>query len=279
MVRAAMKDSDCVQFLQWCLPGLRLRWAGFRRVRRQVCRRIVRRLNELGLSDVSAYRSYLESDPAEWRILDALCRVPISRFYRDRGVFQFQERDVLPRLAQMAAAQGENDVRCWSIGCASGEEPYTVAILWRLRLAPRFPSLRLRILATDADPHAIERAVRACYPPSSLKQLPEDLRSRALIAAPGGFCVREEYRGSVTFQDQDIRRTAPDGMFHLILCRNLAFTYFDEALQRETLHKIAARLFPGGALVIGRQEHLPDGVSGFEPWSSGLATYRRVPER
>ena len=274
-----MKDSDCVQFLRWFLPGLRLRWAGFRRVRRQVCRRIVRRLNELGLSDVSAYRSYLESDPAEWRILDALCRVPISRFYRDRGVFQFQERDVLPRLAQMAAAQGENDVRCWSIGCASGEEPYTVAILWLLRLAPRFPSLRLRILATDADPHAIKRAERACYPSSSLKELPEDLRSRALIAAAGGFCVREEYRGSVTFQDQDIRRTAPDGMFHLILCRNLAFTYFDEALQRETLHKIAARLFPGGALVIGRQEHLPDGVSGFEPWSSGLATYRRVPER
>ena len=60
-----MKDSDCVHFLQWALPRLRLRWSGFRRVRRQVCKRIARRLRELELSDLDAYRDYLAAKPSE----------------------------------------------------------------------------------------------------------------------------------------------------------------------------------------------------------------------
>ncbi len=61
-----MKDSDCVEFLQWALPRLNMRWAGFRKVRRQVCKRIGRRLAELGLTSLKQYRNRLESDPAEW---------------------------------------------------------------------------------------------------------------------------------------------------------------------------------------------------------------------
>jgi chemotaxis protein methyltransferase CheR len=273
-----MRDSDCVLFLQWCLPRLRLRWPGFRKVRRQACRRIDRRLTALGLPNVPAYRAYLEGHPAEWPALDALCRISNSRFYRDKGVFQRLERDVLPRLARMAAARGEEDVRCWSAGCASGEEPYTLAMLWRLRLAPQFPSVGLRILATDADPQAIERAATACYPAGSLKELPEDVLAAALAPAADGFCVREAFRGPVTFEEQDLRVTAPDHRFHLVLCRNLAFTYFDDALQRETLRRIEESLWPEGALVIGRRERLPDGVSGFEPWGREAEIYRRVSE-
>lgn len=67
-----------------------------------------------------------------------------------------------------------------------------------------------------------------------------------------------------------MRETAPDGPFHLILCRNVAFTYFDDALQKETLHTITERLVPGGALVIGAREALPGGVWGLEPWARKL---------
>ena len=79
-----MKNSKCVHFLQWSLPQLHLRWSGFRKVRRQVCKRIQRRLQELELCDISAYQSYLETYPAEWLVLDAYCRITISRFYRDQ---------------------------------------------------------------------------------------------------------------------------------------------------------------------------------------------------
>jgi chemotaxis protein methyltransferase CheR len=80
-----MSDSQCVVFLQWALPRLRVRWAGFRKVRRQVCRRVWRRARELGLADLVAYRAYLEEHPEEWALLDSMARITISRFYRDRG--------------------------------------------------------------------------------------------------------------------------------------------------------------------------------------------------
>ena len=84
----SVKDAECIHFLQWSLPRLGLRWAGFRRVRGQVCKRLRRRLAVLGLRDLWDYRALLETDAAEWRQLDGLCRVSISRFYRDQEVWR-----------------------------------------------------------------------------------------------------------------------------------------------------------------------------------------------
>lgn len=273
-----MKDAEGVQFLQWCLPRLGLRWTGFRKVRRQVYKRIDRRLATLGLPDLSAYRAYLETQPPEWATLDALCRISISRFYRDSSVFEYLGGDVLPALATAVAAQGRDTLSCWSIGCAAGEEPYTLAILWQCRLAARFPGLRLAILATDADAGAIARAGKASYPASSVRGLPAGLVARAFARETKGFHLREEFRRGVTFEEQDIRQMGPDRTFDLILCRNLAFTYFDEDMQRAILYRLSSRLAPRGAIVIGRRERLPDGVPGFEAWSAPLGIYRRSAE-
>lgn len=276
-----MTDSECIRLLQWALPELQLRWPGFRKVRKQVCKRIDRRREELRLADAAQYRTYLETHPAEWAVLDALCRIPISRFYRDRAVFEFLEREVLVELARMEMASGGAEMRCWSIGCAGGEEPYSLAILWKLRLASRFPSLALRILATDADERAIARAEQGCYAAGSLKDLPPAWRLDALYRAGEKFYVKAQYRDAVTFLVQDVRCTVPERLFHLILCRNLAFTYFDEPLQREVQQKITERLVPGGALVIGSLESLPEGVRGpghhlgMEPWSRKMGVYRK----
>lgn len=72
-----------------------MRWAGFRRVRRQVCKRIRGRVADLGLTDLAGYRALLETDAAEWQRLDGLCRISISRFYRDREVWRYLEREIL----------------------------------------------------------------------------------------------------------------------------------------------------------------------------------------
>jgi chemotaxis protein methyltransferase CheR len=135
-----MTDNDGVRFLQWGLPRLGLRWPGFRKVRRQIYRRLDDRLKALQLADLAAYRAYLELHASEWEQLDALCRISISRFYRDKGVFECLERDVLPALARLATGRGHGTLACWSLGCAAGEEPYTVAILWRLRMPLTFPN-------------------------------------------------------------------------------------------------------------------------------------------
>ena len=272
-----MTDSEGVQFLQWCLPRLHLRWPGFRKVRRQVYKRINRRLQQLQLPNIDAYRDYLEDHPAEWATLETSCWISISRFYRDRSVFQYLESDVLPQLAQCVAAGQGQELRCWSAGCAGGEEPYTLAIIWKQSLASRYPMLQFRMVATDIDPRAIQRAQRACYHASSVKQLPVKWRNPAFETIDDELCLREQYRASVMFRVQDIRERAPEGMFHLILCRNLAFTYFDENLQTEALQRHTRSLTSGGALIIGQLERLPEGSWGLDPWSKRLGTYRKTP--
>ena len=103
-----MNDAECVAFLQWALPCMRMRWAGFRRVRRQVRRRINARLAQLGVSGTEGYRAYLAAHPSEWEVLDRFCRVTVSRFYRNRGVFEFLFESVLPELAARAVARGDS---------------------------------------------------------------------------------------------------------------------------------------------------------------------------
>lgn len=269
-----MTDTECTAFLQWALPRLGRRWAGFRKVRRLVAKRLGRRLRVLALVDLDAYRGWLEAHPAEWAELDALLGIPISRFWRDRGVFEAIERDVLPTLAEAARAAGRTRLDAWSAGCASGEEPYTLAILWRERLRRAYPSLELRIVATDNDARLLDRARVGCYGESSLKALPDNLRA-AFERRDAHGCVRAEYR-AVEFVQQDLREAMPEGPFDLVFCRNVVVTYYAADVQRELLACIAQRMRPGAALVLGIHESLPEGVEGFAAWPSARAIHRRV---
>jgi chemotaxis protein methyltransferase CheR len=270
-----MTDRDCIALLQWALPQLRLRWPGFRRVRGQVCKRIGERIRGLDLRGAPAYRDYLEQHPGEWEVLDRCCRITISRFYRGQGTFRALEEDVLPHLARASRSRGDRSFSCWSAGCASGEEPYSLSILWKLRLQERFPDLHLNILATDADEALLERARRAAYRASSLKDLPRSFRTGAFDAVAGTYLVREPFRSGVSFLRHDLRLWPPDGPFDLVLCRNCAFTYFEESLQREVLAAMRGVMVPGGALVIGNHESLPPGAEGFAVWEKGSGIFRK----
>lgn len=259
-----MKDAECIAFLQWALPQINLRWAGFRKVRRQVCKRIARRLDQLGLADLDAYRARLAIDPAEWSALDAMCRVTISRFYRDRGVFQTLAHAVLPNLADEARAQGR-DVACWSAGCASGEEVYTLKIIWDAQVSPHHEGAGLTVIGTDVDDAVLERARVGCYQRGTLREMPSELIARCFDVRGDRLCVKERHRRGVSFLSQDIRSAMPPGPLDIILCRNLVFTYFAESLQERILAGIATRLRRGGYLVIGAHENLPETALQFSP--------------
>jgi chemotaxis protein methyltransferase CheR len=273
-----MQDRECVGFLQWALPRLQRPWAGFRKVRNQLCRRIERRWRVLGLADAAAYRAYLESHPDEWQHLDALCPITISCFYRDTAMWEALAGAVLPVLARRAAARGAPVLRAASLGCASGEEPYTLALTWQFALARQFPDLPFDVTATDVMEALLARARAGCYPPNSLKHLPPAWREHGFERAGERWCLRERFRAGVTFLQQDLRATGPGPRFDLVLCRNLAFTYFDFPTQRALLTRLLARLEPGGALVIGRRERLPEGAADLEPWTGaerqGIFRYR-----
>lgn len=269
-----MTDRDCIAFLQWALPRLGLRWPGFRKVRRQVHKRINRRLEELGLARIADYRSYLDTHPDEWHMLDSLTPISISRFYRDRGVFDYLGNDVLPDLARTSQKSQECRVRCWCIGCASGEEPYTLAILWAQHVQRDFPGIRLSVLATDRDPQMLTRAQRAIYPPSSVKDVPTEWLSAAFTESDEHYTLRPEFRRMVDFRQQDIRQETPDEKFHLVMCRNSVFTYFAEDVQYTTLRQIVERLLPGGFLVVGKNETIPERAEQLGPHSAKFGIYR-----
>jgi chemotaxis protein methyltransferase CheR len=252
-----------------------MRWAGFRRVRGQVGKRIARRLRELGLPDASAYRDYLEAHAAEWSRLDALCRITISRFYRDRGVFDFLRDAGLPSLAAACVSRGADELRGWVAGCASGEEAFTLKAVWKLGPAARFPALRLALVGTDVDAELLRRARRARFRESSLRDFPVAWRGTVFEPWQGGFHVRTDFREGIELQLQDLRASGPEGLFDLVLCRNLAFTYFDERVQREVATRLRVRLLPGGLLVVGSHEALPHGTPGFSRLHGTPGIYRR----
>ena len=269
-----MKDEACICFLQWALPHLHLRWPGFRKVRGQVCKRLARRLEELNLSHLQSYRMYLENNPLEWHILDSMCRITISRFYRDHGVYDFLQSQVFPGFIENGCRTGDKTLSCWCIGAASGEEPYTLSLLWDLAGLKK-QGTDLRILATEVDRNMINRARNGCYPPSSISELPPGMRTRGFSRKNKLFCLKATYKKRVQFLQQDIRNEQPDSSFHLILCRNLVFTYFSGELQDEIARKILKHLKPGGALVIGAHEKLPASLPNLVRWLPGRPIYRR----
>ncbi len=264
-----------MRFLQWALPRLQMRWPGFRKVRKQVCKRLDRRIRELGLGGAEEYRSWLEEHSDEWTHLDSLCRITISRFYRDRAVFDVLARQVLPTLADAARRRGENVLQIWSAGCGSGEEPYTLALTWRLALQHQFPGMDIDVVATDVDPRLLRRARSGRYPSGCLRELPEAWRDQAFQRDGDNHCLARQYRQGVRFMAQDIRSDRPEGCFDLVLCRNLAFTYFDTELQREILKRIVSVMRDGAALVIGSHENLPDTANGLSAWIGKRRIYRK----
>lgn len=270
-----MKDDECVRFLQWVLPQLQMRWPGFRKIRSRVCKRIQRHINSLQLDSVTAYQAYLQAHPAEWRKLDELCQVVISRFYRDKMVFAYLAETVLPQLCQQALQQGRRELSVWCAGCASGEEPYSLVLVWHFCLQQKFPQLALNILATDTKIDLLKRAKEACYPFSSVRNLPSSWRETAFSKSGEEYCLLPEYQQGISFQQHDIRQAVPVHGFDLILCRNLAFTYYEPALQLRVAQQLSEALLPAGVLVLGIHEQLPATGREMEVWSKRFSIYRK----
>lgn len=270
-----MKDEECVNFLQSVLPQLHMRWAGFRKIRSRVCKRVQRRITSLQLSGVADYSAYLQSHTKEWLILDELCQVTISRFYRDKMVFTYLADTVLPLLCQTKLEQQQQELRIWSVGCASGEEPYSLTLLWAHSLKYKYPQMRLQILATDTKNELLERARQACYSFSSVRNLPSQWREQAFSRVNDDYCLQAIYKQGINFQCHDIRQRVPATGFDLILCRNLAFTYYDMDLQKQVAEQLITALLPGGALVLGVHETLPLESHNIEIWSKRFSIYRK----
>ena len=254
MVREERSPVEYREFLRTTLPALGLRWRRFRS--EAIRRRIGGRLQELGFPSLAAYRSHLLAHREEQRLLTDQLTVTISRFWRNRFLFDALARTWLPAL--LARLQPGEHFRAWSAGCACGEEPYSLLLVWEEHFAGSGHELRL--VATDADRRCLHRAREGRYPASSLRELPLDLRHRYFVNEGGDFVIAPRFRERVVWLEHNLFWDSPFPDNHLILCRNVAYTYFTEALQQEISRRFHQALLPGGLLVIGRKDQLPLGV-------------------
>jgi len=245
-------------FLRWALTEMGFRWEGFRKPQRQVLKRIRGRIYELNLpGGFKEYMEYLRENPEEWNQLERLCYVTISRFFRDRKLWDYIRDSLIPELIQ----DNPGTLKAWSAGCCNGEEPYTVSIICNQlekKIAP-FPVFT--VLATDHHREMLQRAREGIYPPGALKEMKwieiqnffetlENGQKRYKIAASAA--------SNVEFEQRDIRLSLPEGPFGLVFCRNLVFTYFNESHQKRFLQRLKPVLSSGGVLIIGKNETVPE---------------------
>ena len=256
-------------FLAEALPPIGLSPSAYRR--RNIKRRIIRRMESAGLHEFRRYLDLMRREPEEIEVLRSILVVTISRFFRNAKAFHFMSHEILPRLA------GKSRPVAWSAGCASGEEPYSIRLAWE-EMPGEKPGLAL--LATDIDPVSLERAEAGSYPVGSLRELPAPLREKYFRREGNSYRICEGVRRSVQFRKLDLLRDPPPGRYDMIMCRNAAFTYFSLEKRVAVAGMFAAALQEGGYLVIGRTESLPpETVDLFEPVFPAGKIYRLRPDR
>ncbi|MBO1079363.1 CheR family methyltransferase [Roseomonas haemaphysalidis] len=252
--------------------------------------RLRARLRALGLTSLAALRARLENPAtaeAEWAALEAAITIGETFFFRYAEQFAALRNTILPTLLSRNAASRR--LRIWSAGCANGSEPYSIAILLRELLGPALEDWRITLLGTDLNAQALEAARQAEFTAWSLRALPPAERERDFVARPAArpgasatWQLRPQHRALVRFQQQNLLDLLrPDAAlelheFDLILCRNVLI-YFDPAVVPALVRQLAARLQPGGWLLLGHAEPSPAFAAFLEPVSlPGTAAWRRA---
>ena len=241
--------------------------------------RLARRLRELGMKSLAEYRALIDRGGGEERerLVSALT-TNVTQFYREVHHFDLLERSVLPDLIRRARGGGQ--VRLWSAGCSSGQEPYSLAASI-LRLCPDAARHDIRVLATDIDLAILEEAKSGSYPEAA-RRFPSVEHEARVFAKEGRtgstWPVRPALKSLVTFRPLNLIGSWPiTGRFDVILCRNVAI-YFDKPTQERLWARFAQSLEPGGHLLIGHSERLHGpALRQFE--SVGITAYRKTATR
>lgn len=215
-------------------------------------RRLAVRMRARGVHTFDDYAQLLRDDESEYELLLNALTINVTKFYRNRETWDVLADRYLPELW----ARRRGAVRCWSAGCASGEEPYTIAILLlELSRETGRASTGCRIDATDVDRKVLEESETGRYEASAFDEMPEHLVRRYFTGETHRE-VRPEVRALVRFRVHDVlREPAPEPPYDLIVCRNVVI-YFDRETQERLFLEFAGALDAGGVLVLGKVETL-----------------------
>jgi two-component system, chemotaxis family, CheB/CheR fusion protein len=237
-------------------------------------RRIGRRLGIHRLPSLQAYEQMLRDCPQELELLCKELLIGVTGFFRDRAVWQCVKDTVLPQL--LAARPDGSGLRAWVAGCSTGEEAYTLAMLFRevVDTLPGHAARTLQIFATDLSRDAIEAARRGVYPASIAGEVSAERLARFFIAQDGSYRITPSIRETIVFGPHDVIVDPPFTRLDLLSCRNLLI-YVTVPLQRRLLPLFHYSLRPGGVLLLGTSETVGRHADLFEPVDAKQRVYRR----
>jgi len=219
-------------------------------------RRIVVGMHDANVASLAEYVHFLEKNPDGYdKLLDRIT-INVSEFFRNPETFGAIEKKVIPALIERKNRICSNTIRIWSAGCATGEEPYSLAILFTDYLEKFKLHFTLHILATDIDKDALRQAEEGCYRAKSFRELKPYQVKRYLEKKPGDhYVIKPELKSMVKFTSHNMISDEPPAHFDLILCRNVVI-YFSKELQTRVYGNFYAALAPYGFLVAGKTESL-----------------------
>ena len=223
-------------------------------------RRVGRRMAIHRLSSTASYADMLEHNALELDLLFKELLIGVTEFFRDTEVWQVFAQSTLPALLEERSSGRE--LRAWCVGCSTGEEAYSLAIVFRetIERLPDAGNFKLQIFASDINPDAIAFARQGDYPAAISDTVSEERLARFFTRTANGYRVNEEIRSMILFAQHDVILDPPFSRLDLIICRNLLI-YFDANLQRKLLPLFHYCLVDEGILMLGSSETI--GRSGY----------------
>ncbi|MDP9562004.1 UNVERIFIED_ORG: two-component system CheB/CheR fusion protein [Rhizobium nepotum] len=238
-------------------------------------RRVEKRMAVLGIEieKIDRYLEILESSEDERQNLVRDLLINVTSFFRDGKVFDFLRDTIIPDILHAKAAHGA--VRVWVAGCSTGEEAYSLAILFLELIQSMGLRLQFQMFASDADGEAVAIARDGHYSHEATKSLPTDLLEKYFVRDDNGYTVTAQLRGAVVFTVQNVLSDPPFSRIDLISCRNLLI-YLEAEAQAKVLSLFRFALRENGILLVGKSETVGGMDDRFKLISESERVYRRI---
>ncbi|CAN7692812.1 PAS domain-containing protein [Rhizobium sp. LjRoot98] len=250
-------------------------FSGYKRA--TVMRRVVRRMQVCRKDTLADYADHLLTTPEEAQNLFSDLLISVTTFFRDEQAFEALASQVLKPLVDMADHHEEESIRIWVVGCATGEEAYSVAMLLHEEMARRKMKVPFQIFATDLDETALTTAREGRYPRAIEADVTPERLARFFIDEGTHFRVRKELRESVLFAKHSILKEPPFMRLDLISCRNLLI-YLERSLQAQVCSIFHYSLRPGRYLFLGSAETADVATDLFAPVDRHARLYSSRPQ-
>jgi chemotaxis protein methyltransferase CheR len=221
-----------------------------------IMRRLKSRFNARDVHSLGQYIQIIKNDPGEWNSFLDVLSINVSEFFRDLEVFSEFQKLWLPRLIARKKELGHRIIRCWSCGCAHGEEPYSLAIVFRECLKKGIDNFSIRIWATDVDEVALKKAKEGVYSGASIEKVDAKILNKYFVPiSDNTWKVKDEVKNLVRFRKHNLLVDKPLAKMDVVFFRNVGI-YFSGPRAEKIFLNIYNSLRKEGYLVLGKVEYM-----------------------